>query len=124
MENASQKKRKKSSFYTKIMKEQHMIIHQIAEFPDTDDKGDIIRFLLQSLSVQELPTINFLVSLLYQYNYKGYLTDKQEACYMTILENFLFHAKKQFPHMFVEQEPIVYASKKVKGFTVHEGGKK
>ena len=78
-----------------------LILHKLAERPtDPHDMSEVIRFIVQSLSVEEMATINFLVSLWSFYLSKGRLTERQEDRFAEIFKDFTNSAKIQFPEHF------------------------
>lgn len=105
-----------------------MIINQIAEIPtdeENKDISDVILFMIQCLSTDERPLINFLVRIFHFYNERGYLTDKQRARIYKIFDDFMAAATIQFPDKICpinnfNSEPV----KRKNGFMVYEGGKK
>ena len=75
-----------------------LILHKLAERPtDSQDVSEVLRYMIQSLSVEEISTINFLVSVWSFYLSRGHLTERQTERVFEILQDFINSAKIQFP---------------------------
>lgn len=99
-----------------------MIIDRIA-YLDTENTGNVICFMVQSIAPEEKEIMNFLVGLWDYYNRNDYLTDKQQAALICLYKRFVGDAKAQHPQEWNKAVKKNEAEPR-KGFKVYEGGKK
>lgn len=102
-----------------------MKIARLLSFPKDNDTREILVFLIQSIDPHEY-VIDFLISIASFYNSHDHLTDRQRYRMNEIIKEFNVSLQEQYPEYFVvkKDKSNFETPRKVKGFTVYDGGKR